>query len=192
MLKLVWDAQLSNRISKIFCTRFKQESISLFTCLSIQYHPVWMLSTYVYFYICYQREKSLITNRRGGGGVRWNLAAAHKGRGGGGGCSKLGKNASRDLTWYEAFHAKSTKRWPSPSQVCFEIFYNILHTEKAPFKRPDLKIWKNSQNYYIRWQNFWTIGQSGRIIFTILLPHWGSYVFVKKIFFAILVSEYSE
>ena len=46
-------------------------------------------------------------------------------------------------------------------------------------KRPDLKIWKNSQNYYIRWQNFWVIGQSGRINFTVFLKYFYYQLFVK-------------
>ena len=34
-----------------------------------------------------------------------------------------------------------------------------------------MKIWKNSKNYYIRWQNFWAIGGSGKIFFTIFFKY---------------------
>ena len=35
---------------------------------------------------------------------------------------------------YEAFHANSIRGWPSPSQICFAIFYNILLTDSDWFK----------------------------------------------------------
>ena len=42
-------------------------------------------------------------------------------------------------------------------------------------------------------ESSFSLGDDVRWVFNmILLPHWGSYVFVKKIFFDILVSEYSE
>ena len=38
-------------------------------------------------------------------------------------------------------------------------------------KHLDLKIWKNPQNYFIRWTNFWAIVGSGKIIFTIFFKY---------------------
>ena len=46
-------------------------------------------------------------------------------------------------------------------------------------KRTYLKIWKNSQNYYIRWRKFWAMGENGRIIFTIFLKYFYYRLFAK-------------
>ena len=76
---------------------------------------------------------------------------------------------------YGAFHVNSTRAWP-------DFFLTFLQCFEKIKKRPDWKIWKNSQNHYIRWLHFSAIGGSGKIMLFFIVSYnllqWPQYIII--------------